>query len=163
MTSPGQRVGWGFDAHRLNDQPPTNLGGVVVSDTVGVDATSDGDVLAHALTDAILGACALGDIGQHFPSNDPRSEGADSMDLLRSAVSMARGAGFRPQHCDLTVVVQDIRVSPHRTQIADEVAAALSVPPSDVSVKATTTDGLGFIGEGDGIACVAVVTVAPLT
>ncbi len=163
--SPGEpttRVGWGFDAHRLDADPPLKLGGVVVSDSIGVSATSDGDVLAHAVTDALLGACVLGDIGKHFPSDDPASRDADSMDMLRTAAGMASAAGWRAAHVDATVVVESLRVAPHRTEIAANLAAALSLEPEAVSLKATTTDGLGFIGAGEGLAAIAVVTVAPI-
>lgn len=155
------RVGWGFDAHRLDGDPPLRLGGVVVSETFGVAATSDGDVLAHAVTDALLGACALGDIGEHFPSDDPSSANADSMAILRSAVDMALGAGWAPAHVDVTVVVELVRIAPHRTAIQERLAQVLQLDRSEVSVKATTTDGLGFIGQGEGLAAVAVLTVVP--
>lgn len=163
MTDTHTRVGWGFDAHRLGDEPPMKLGGVVVSETEGVVATSDGDVAAHALTDALMGACVLGDIGEHFPSDDPSLSGADSMFLLRQAATMATAAGFQTRHVDLTIVVESIRVAPHRDQIAANLAEALAVSRDAVSVKATTTDGLGFIGRGEGLAAVAVVTVEPRT
>lgn len=156
---PVNRVGWGFDAHRLDGRPPLKLGGVAVSDDAGVSATSDGDVLAHAVTDALLGACALGDIGEHFPSDDPSSAGADSMDLLRSVVVVAADAGWRPAHVDTTVVSQSVRVAPHREAIVTGLADALGVSSEAVSVKATTTDGLGFIGRDEGLAVVAVVSV----
>ena len=107
------RVGWGFDAHPLDGDPPLRLGGVVVSDMVGVSATSDGDVLAHAVTDALLGACVLRDIGQYFPSEDPSLLGADSMSLLAKAVTMASAAQWEPVHVDVTVVAQDVRVARH--------------------------------------------------
>lgn len=157
------RVGWGFDAHPLNDQPPLLLGGVVVSETSGVSATSDGDVLAHAVTDAILGGCVLGDIGEHFPSDDAAAEGADSMNLLRQAVTMARATGWQPTHVDVTVVVEVIRVSPHRDEIRSRLADVLAMPVENVSVKATTTDGLGFVGRDEGLAAIAVVTVEALS
>jgi 2-C-methyl-D-erythritol 2,4-cyclodiphosphate synthase len=157
--APATRVGWGFDAHRLDGQPPLKLGGVQVSDSHGVSATSDGDVLAHAVTDALMGACVLGDIGQHFPSHDPASEGADSMFLLRQAATMALADGWVTGHLDVTVVAEEVRVSPHREAIATNLADALGVHASIVSVKATTTDGLGFVGRGEGLAAVAVVTV----
>lgn len=159
--SPATRVGWGFDAHRLDGDPPLKLGGVVISDSDGVSATSDGDVLAHAVTDALLGACALGDIGDHFPSDDPALANADSMAILGSAVDMALGAGWAPAHVDVTVVVESIRVSPHRTAIQEGLAKVLHLDRSDVSVKATTTDGMGFIGQGQGLAAVAVLSVQP--
>ncbi|HSM44142.1 MAG TPA: 2-C-methyl-D-erythritol 2,4-cyclodiphosphate synthase [Acidimicrobiia bacterium] len=160
--SPGEstpRVGWGFDAHRLDGHPPLRLGGVVVSDTEGVTATSDGDVVAHAVTDALLGACVLGDLGEHFPSDDPGSRGADSMGLLGEAVAMATNSGWQTSHVDVTVVAQAIRVAPHRGKIARNLAHVLGVADDAVSVKATTTDGLGFIGEGHGLAAIAVLTV----
>lgn len=157
------RVGWGYDAHRLDGAPPLKLGGVVVSETDGVSATSDGDVLAHAVTDALLGACVLGDMGVHFPSSDADLAGADSMDLLRQATTMASGAGWRVSHGDFTVVAQSVRVAPHREAIRQSLADALGVESSVVSVKATSTDGLGFTGRGEGIAAVAVVTVTALS
>jgi 2-C-methyl-D-erythritol 2,4-cyclodiphosphate synthase len=159
---PTARVGWGFDAHVLTDEPPVILGGVVVSDTRGVEATSDGDVLAHAVIDAVLGACVLGDLGEHFPSDDPALAGADSMFLLRQAATMAVAAGFLITHIDVTVVAEDVRVAAHRNAIVASLAEALGVPPDSISVKATTTDGLGFIGRGEGLAAVAVATVTTL-
>lgn len=161
--TPATRVGWGFDAHRLDGEPPLILGGVVVSDDVGVSATSDGDVVAHAVADALLGACALGDLGSHFPSDDPASQGADSMGLLRHVVTMAVDTGWQTSHVDVTVVVESVRVAPHRGAIVSNLAATLSLDESAVSVKATTTDGLGFIGEGKGLAAIAVLSVAAPT
>jgi len=158
----GIRVGWGFDAHPLDGEPPLILGGVIVSETAGVSATSDGDVLAHSVTDAILGACALSDLGEHFPSDDPEAIDADSLDLLRQTVGMAHAAGWEIGHVDGTVVVEEVRIAPHRDQIRANLAAALGIPVSSVSVKATTTDRLGFIGRGEGLAAVAVVTVSAL-
>lgn len=155
----GLRVGWGFDAHQLGGDPPMLMGGVVVSESEGVVATSDGDLLAHAITDALMGACVLGDIGEHFPSEAPSSEDADSMSLLRQAATMALASGWQPAHLDVTVVAESVRVAPHRDQIKSNLADALDMTPADVSVKATTTDGLGFIGSGEGLAVVAVVTV----
>jgi 2-C-methyl-D-erythritol 2,4-cyclodiphosphate synthase len=136
------------------------LGGVVVSDTHGVTATSDGDVLSHAVTDAVLGACVLGDLGDHFPS-DPRFAGADSLSLLREAVGLANAAGFAITYVDTTVIAEQIRVAPHRQQIRENLADALGVSPDVISVKATSTDGLGFTGTSQGVAAVAVVTVTP--
>ena len=152
-------MGWGFDAHRLDGDPPLKLGGVVVSATHGVSATSDGDLLAHAVTDALMGAAVLGDIGEHFPSDDPLMSNVDSMFLLRQAATMATAAGWAVSHVDVTVVAEGIRVSPHREAIVANVADSLAATVSSVSVKATTTDGLGFIGRGEGLAAIAVVTV----
>ena len=159
MTS---RVGWGFDAHRLDGDPPLKLGGVIVSDSHGVSATSDGDVLAHAVTDAVMGACVLGDIGSHFPSDDPAMSGVDSMFLLRQAATMAVAQGWRVSHVDVTVIAQEVRVAPHRNEIVASLTDALAAEEGSVSVKATTTDGLGFVGSGEGLAAVAVVTVEAL-
>jgi len=156
---PGFRVGWGFDAHSFNDEPPLVLGGVTVSLDQGVSATSDGDVLAHAVTDAVLGAAVMGDIGDHFPSDDPESAGADSMAMLRKAATLALASGWKVAHVDATVVAEGVRVAPHRDAIRDELAGALGASREAVSVKATTTDGLGFTGRGEGIASLAVVTL----
>lgn len=161
--SPPTRVGWGFDVHRLDGDPPLTLGGVTVSDSVGVSATSDGDVLAHAVSDALLGACVLGDVGTHFPSDQSEHVDADSMVLLERVVAMATGTGWRSSHVDATIVAESVRVSPHRSAIADRLAGVLGLPVDAVSVKATTTDGLGFVGRDEGIAVVAVVTVESLT
>jgi 2-C-methyl-D-erythritol 2,4-cyclodiphosphate synthase len=135
---------------------------VVVSDEIGVSATSDGDVVAHAVTDALMGACVLGDIGEHFPSDDPMMDGVDSMFLLRQAATMAVAAGWKVSHLDVTVVAEEIRLAPHRNSLRENLADATAASVDAVSVKATTTDGLGFIGNGDGIAVVAVVTVDAL-
>lgn len=153
------RVGWGFDAHVLDDQPPLLLGGVTVSDEAGLVATSDGDVLAHAVSDAVLGACVLGDIGDHFPPDDPALAGADSMVMLRKVAAMAAASGFEVAHLDVTVLAEKVRVAPHREAIRAGLADALGILPALVSVKATSTDGLGFTGRSEGVAVVAVVTV----
>jgi 2-C-methyl-D-erythritol 2,4-cyclodiphosphate synthase len=159
---PTTRVGWGFDAHRLDGEPPLKLGGVIVSESEGVSATSDGDVVAHAVADALLGACVLGDLGGHFPSSDPANLGADSMVLLGRVVVLARDAGWQSVHVDVTVLAESVRVAPHRETIARNLADPLSLPLDAVSVKATTTDGLGFVGRGEGLAAMAMVTVAEL-
>jgi 2-C-methyl-D-erythritol 2,4-cyclodiphosphate synthase len=158
----GTRVGWGFDAHPLDGEPPLLLGGVIVSDSVGVSATSDGDLLAHAVIDALLGASCLGDLGEHFPPDDPDLEGADSMELLVRTVGMAAGAGWRVDHVDATVISESVRIAAFRSEIRSQLAGALELEIEAVSVKATTTDGLGFIGRGEGLAVVAVVTVGAL-
>jgi len=153
------RVGWGFDAHRLIGTGRTVLAGVVASEHQGVEATSDGDVVAHAVMDALLGAAALGDIGMHFPSDDPRWQGADSMDMLSSVREMVVAAGYRPESVDVTVVAEEVRAGPIRESMRRSLAAALQVDKATVSVKATTTDGLGFIGSGEGLAAVAVTVL----
>jgi 2-C-methyl-D-erythritol 2,4-cyclodiphosphate synthase len=155
------RAGWGIDVHRRGGPGPTLLAGVAVDSRRGVRGTSDADVLAHAVADAVLGAAALGDLGEHFPSSDPAWEGADSMDLLGRVVAMAAAAGFRVASVDATVVAEKVRVAPHREPIRTALAAVLGIDPSAVSVKATTTDGLGFLGRDDGIAALAAVVLRP--
>ena len=162
MPAAGIRVGWGYDAHPLGAEPPLILGGVPLAESAGAIATSDGDVLAHAVIDAVLGACVLADIGEHFPSSDPPLLGADSMHLLRQTVELALEAGWQVVHVDATVVVESIRIAPYRDEIRANLADSLGIDVGAVSVKATTTDGLGFIGRGEGLAAVAVVTVSAL-
>jgi 2-C-methyl-D-erythritol 2,4-cyclodiphosphate synthase len=135
------------------------LGGVVVSQDFGVEATTDGDVLSHAIIDAVLGACVLGDIGDHFPPDDSALEDADSIVLLEQTATIAMAAGFLITHVDGTVIVEKVKVAPFRAEIRAKLADALGLPIGVVSVKATTTDGLGFAGRSEGIAAVAVATV----
>jgi 2-C-methyl-D-erythritol 2,4-cyclodiphosphate synthase len=151
-------VGWGFDAHRFGGDPPLRLGGVVVAADRGLEGTSDSDVVAHAVADAVLGAAALADMGEWFPSSDPRWAGADSMEMLRTVAGRAAAEGWVPGHVDVTVVAQTVRVAPHRDTMRHNLAAALDVPVAVISVKATTSDGMGFTGRNEGIAAVAVVT-----
>ena len=153
------RVGFGVDVHAFNDEPPLLLGGVVVDETRGVDATSDGDVAMHALIDALLGAAALGDLGMHFPSSDPHWHGASSADLLTAALGLLADAGCSPAQVDITVIAQQVMVGPHRPAIRSNLAGLLGLPLDAVSVKATTTDHLGFLGAGRGIAATAIVAV----
>jgi 2-C-methyl-D-erythritol 2,4-cyclodiphosphate synthase len=129
----------------------------------GLLATSDGDVAAHAMADALLGAAALADLGELFPSSDPQWEGAESMSLLAEVVRLAREQGWVSAHVDLTVVAQSVRVAPHRAAMRRSLAEVLGVAEEVVSVKATTTDHMGSIGRDEGVAAVAVVTVVPAT
>jgi 2-C-methyl-D-erythritol 2,4-cyclodiphosphate synthase len=149
------RVGNGFDAHQFSSTGSVILGGVVVDDTRGVEATSDGDVLAHAVADALLGAAAVGDLGDLFPSSDPAWADAHSMTLLSTVVRRLGGLGYRVTSVDVTVIAETVRVSPHRAAIRANLATALELSGDAVSVKATTTDGLGFIGRDEGIAALA--------
>jgi 2-C-methyl-D-erythritol 2,4-cyclodiphosphate synthase len=149
------RVGWGFDAHRFSPQGEIRLGGVVVDASRGIDATSDGDVLAHALTDALLGAAALGDLGSFYPSSDPQWTDADSMAILADAVRRVAGVGLVPYQIDVTVVAELVRVAPHREAIRQSLAEVLGLELTEVSVKATSTDQLGFLGRDQGLAVVA--------
>lgn len=153
------RVGWGFDAHRFDEHPPLILGGVVISEQRGVAATSDGDVVVHAVIDGLLGGAALGDIGSFFPSSDSRWHGVDSFEMLSRILTEVSAAGWRATFVDVTIVAETVRVSGHRHAIRSKLAAALGLEPGSVSVKATSTDGLGFIGRDEGIAATAVVTM----
>lgn len=153
------RVGWGFDAHQLNDQGPLLLGGITVSQDVGVVATSDGDVALHALTDALLGAAALGDIGMHFPSSDPRWEDANSGIFVAAAVEMVSSKGLVVEAVDVTIICEEIRVGPHRDLMRASIGELVGIATDRVSVKATTTDGLWFTGSKRGLAATAVVSL----
>ncbi len=153
------RVGWGIDAHRFGD-PPLLLAGVVVDRDRGLAGTSDADVVAHAVADALLGAAALGDLGAHFPSSDPRWHGADSMALLQTVVEIVTEAGFRPEFVDVTVIGETVKVAPHRETIRAALSKVLGLATEAVSVKATTTDGMGFLGRDEGMAAVAVAVLS---
>lgn len=150
------RTSWGFDAHQFGGRPPVRLGGVIVDANRGIEATSDGDLVAHAVADALLAVAGLGDLGTVFPSDDPQWAGADSMNLLRGVV--ARCATVSIDFLDVTVIAQDVRIAPHRDAMRDRLAAVLGIDPSRVAVKATTTDHMGAIGAGEGIAAAAVIT-----
>jgi 2-C-methyl-D-erythritol 2,4-cyclodiphosphate synthase len=155
----GPRVGFGYDAHRFGGEGPVILAGVSIEHGSGVIGTSDSDVASHAVCDALLGAGALGDIGEFFPSDDQRWHGAASLEFVSACGNMVRESGFEIGNLDVTVIVQSIRVSPHRQAMRENLAAALSLPIDDVSVKATTTDGLGWIGADEGLAAHAVVVI----
>jgi len=154
--SGAMRVGHGFDAHRLVEGRPFVLGGVRIPFERGPLGHSDGDALAHALADAILGACALGDLGAHFPDTDPRWKDADSLELLAACAELARGAGYAIGNVDVTVVVQAPRLAPHLAAIRSRLAETLRIDPANVSVKAKSSEGMGYTGDGTGIAAYAV-------
>jgi len=153
------RVGWGVDAHRFSVDGRVLLAGIVADPTRGVEATSDGDVAAHAVVDALLGAAALGDIGVFYPSDDLRWTGADSMAMLADAAGRVVGSGFSISSVDLTVVSETVRVDPIREEMRSALAATLQIPFEAVSVKATTSDGLGFTGRDEGLAALAVAVL----
>lgn len=155
------RAGWGFDAHRFAAHGTTVLCGVAVDHDRGIDSTSDGDVAVHALIDALLGAAGMGDIGSHFPSDDPAMQGADSMQLLRQVVELLGAAGYSVGNADVTIISQSVRISPHREQMRAAVAVALGVDVDAVSVKGTTTDGLGDLGSDEGLAAAAIASIYP--
>jgi 2-C-methyl-D-erythritol 2,4-cyclodiphosphate synthase len=150
------RVGTGFDAHALEDGVPLVLGGVRIEHPRGLAGHSDGDVLAHALTDAVLGAAGLEDIGALFPSGDPALSGADSLELLAQAWERVRAHGWQMANADVVLVGEQPRLAPHRDEVRRRLAEALDVEPERVAVRATTTDGLGFTGRGEGLAAQAV-------
>ena len=150
------RIGQGFDVHAFGDGDHVVLGGVRIAHDRGVFAHSDGDVAIHALCDAILGALALGDIGVHFPPSDPRWKGADSRTFLRHCTGLIGERGWRVGNCDVTVVCERPKVAPHAAAMRANLAADLGIDIDSVSVKATTSEKLGFTGRGEGIAAQAV-------
>jgi 2-C-methyl-D-erythritol 2,4-cyclodiphosphate synthase len=150
------RIGHGFDAHRLVEGRPFVLGGIEIPFERGPLGHSDADVLAHAISDALLGACALGDLGKHFPDTDERWKGADSMRLLAACADMVRERGYTVGNLDATIVVQAPKLAPHLERIRASVAAVLRIETDAVSVKAKTSEGMGYTGDGTGIAAYAV-------
>jgi 2-C-methyl-D-erythritol 2,4-cyclodiphosphate synthase len=153
------RVGIGVDAHALAEGVPLVLGGVEFPGQPGLVGHSDGDVIAHALIDAILGAAGLSDIGWVFPSDDPQWKGASSLDLLRRAYGLVREAGYELVNADCVLVGERPRVAPVRDQMRSRLAEAMGVEVDRIAVRATTTDGLGFTGRGEGLAATAVALV----
>jgi 2-C-methyl-D-erythritol 2,4-cyclodiphosphate synthase len=150
------RVGTGFDAHAFENGVPLVLGGVRIDHPRGMSGHSDGDVLAHALTDAVLGAAGMEDIGALFPSGDPALAGADSIELLREAWRRVRDAGWELENADVVLIGEEPRLAPHRDAMRARLADALGVVAERVAVRATTTDGLGFTGRREGLAAQAV-------
>ena len=150
------RIGHGYDVHRLTAGRPLILGGITVPSETGLDGHSDADVLSHAIIDALLGAAALGDIGQHFPDTDAEWKGADSIDLLTAVVSLLTEAGYQVGNVDATVVLQRPKLRPHIDAMRQRLADALGIEVGRVSVKATTGEGMGFVGTGEGAAAHAV-------
>jgi 2-C-methyl-D-erythritol 2,4-cyclodiphosphate synthase len=155
------RVGIGYDSHRFVDGRPLVLGGITIPHARGLSGHSDADAVAHALTDAILGAAAAGDIGQLFPDTDPRWKDANSMELLRTAHELVRGRGYALAQADLTIITEQPKLSPHLGAMAVRLAEHLGARPGAVSLKAKTNEGMGFIGRGEGIAVIAVATLEP--
>ena len=151
------RIGHGFDVHAFGGGDHVMLGGVRVPHARGVLAHSDGDVAVHALCDAMLGALALGDIGRHFPPSDARWKGADSLQLLAHCTALVRGRGYALANADVTIVCEQPKLAPHIEAMRARLASALECEADAVSVKATTSEGLGFAGRGEGIAALAVV------
>lgn len=150
------RIGQGYDVHRLTEGRDFIIGGVKIPYEKGLLGHSDADVLVHAVMDALLGAAALGDIGQHFPDTDPAYKGISSIELLKHVGALLDKHGFVIENIDSTIIAQRPKLAPYRPQMAENIAAALKLPVSRVSVKATTEEGLGFTGTGEGISCQAI-------
>lgn len=162
MSVPAMRIGQGYDVHPFTDDPARRLviGGVEFPHERGLAGHSDADVLAHAVTDALLGAAGLGDIGQHFPDTDPQWAGADSLRLLASAVADVRAAGWSPQNVDCTVVLESPKLAPRRAAMQDRLSEVVGAP---VTVKGKRAEGLGALGRREGIACLAVALLTKTT
>jgi len=156
------RIGFGYDAHRLVTGRDLIIGGVNIPYDLGLQGHSDADVLIHAVCDALLGAAGLGDLGRHFPDTDPELEGVSSVVILKRVAGMIRNEGFELQNLDTTVVTELPKLAPYIETMIATIADALEVNPRQVSVKATTTEGMGFTGRGEGMAAyaVAALTVA---
>jgi 2-C-methyl-D-erythritol 2,4-cyclodiphosphate synthase len=153
------RVGIGYDSHRFAEGGPLVLGGLEIQSDVHLAGHSDGDAIAHAITDAILGAAALGDIGAMFSDQDPANKGADSLKMLFAAVKRLHKAGFAPRNVDVTVIAERPKIGPHRDAMREALARVLEIGPEFVSVKGKTNEGMGWIGRGEGLACIAVATI----
>lgn len=156
------RIGQGYDAHRFAEGRRLVLGGVDIPHHLGLLAHSDGDVLIHALCDALLGGAGLGDIGRHFPDSSDEYKDIDSRILLRNVVALIQRNGLGLENADMTIVAQQPRLAPHIETMRRHLAEDLRVDPGQVNVKATTTEGMGFAGRGEGIACYAVVLLTSL-
>jgi 2-C-methyl-D-erythritol 2,4-cyclodiphosphate synthase len=153
------RIGFGYDVHAFAPGRPLRLGGIPVEHTQGLAGHSDADVLIHAICDALLGAAALRDIGHHFPDTDPALEHIDSTILLKQTLHLLRHAGYEVGNIDATIVAQQPRLSPHIPQMQQTLAQIMNIPPADISIKATTTEHLGFAGRSEGIATYAVALI----
>ena len=153
------RTGIGYDSHRFAPGGPLTLGGIRIPSDVHLHGHSDGDAIAHAVTDAILGAAALGDIGALFADTDPANAGRDSIEMLELAMQQLRAAGWRVHQLDVVVIAETPKIASHRDAMRDRVAAAVGLTRADVSIKGKTNEGMGFIGRGEGIACMATATI----
>jgi len=153
------RVGVGYDSHRFAPGRPLKLGGVLIPSDVGLLGHSDADAICHAVTDAILGAAGLGDIGEMFPDTDPANKDRDSIKMLEAAVKRIATGGYRVNQVDVTVVAESPRIAPHREKIRARLASALGIDSASVSVKGKSNEGMGWIGRKEGLACIAVATL----
>jgi 2-C-methyl-D-erythritol 2,4-cyclodiphosphate synthase len=153
------RVGIGYDSHRFEPPGPMVLGGVSIPSKYHLHGHSDGDAIAHALTDAILGAAGAGDIGQLFPDTDPTNKNRNSLEMLRMAVERVNAAGWRVSQVDVVVVTEQPKIGPHREEMRVALAKVLGVKPPEVSIKGKTNEGMGWIGRGEGLGCMVVATL----
>ena len=153
------RIGIGYDAHRLTRERPLMLGGVQIPSEQGLEGWSDADVVVHAIIDALLGAAALGDIGSHFPANDPAYEGISSIVLLSRTANLLKEHGWRVGNIDATIIAERPLIHPFADQMSQNISQALSISKNQVGIKATTTEGLGFTGRAEGIAAYSVALV----
>jgi 2-C-methyl-D-erythritol 2,4-cyclodiphosphate synthase len=156
---PAVRTGIGYDSHRFAAGGPLVLGGVRIPADVHLHGHSDGDAIAHAITDAVLGAASAGDIGAMFPDTDPAHRGGDSIEMLRAAVARVHALGWHVSNVDVTVIAERPRIAPHRDAMRERLAGALGVGAEVVSVKGKTNEGMGALGRGEGLACMAVATL----
>ena len=153
------RVGNGYDSHRFDAAAPLVLGGVTIRNHAGLAGHSDGDAVAHAVIDAVLGAASCGDVGSHFPPTDEKWKGADSIELLEKAMELVRTRGWRVSNVDVTVICESPKIRPHADGMRARLAGALGVSPERVSIKGKTNEGMGWIGAGEGIAVHAVALI----
>lgn len=153
------RVGIGYDSHRFTEGRPLILGGVSIPHDKGLHGHSDADAVCHAITDALLGAAALGDIGSHFPPSDDRWKNADSIDLLQQAHALVRDAKYRIHNIDVTVICEAPKIGPHVAAMREKLARALNIDIRQISIKGKTNEGMGWIGRGEGIAAIATVLI----
>ena len=159
---PAVRVGIGYDSHRFAPPGPLILGGVPIPSDMHLEGHSDGDAVAHAITEAILGAAGAGDIGEMFSDRDPANEGKDSLEMLGAAVEKVRALGWTAHQIDVTIIAERPRISSHREMMKLRLAPVLSVDVEAVSIKGKTNEGMGWIGRGEGIACIAVATICSI-
>ena len=157
------RIGQGYDVHRLEKGRELWLGGVLIPHSLGLSGHSDADVLLHAICDAVLGAAGAGDIGHHFPDSDPAHRGRSSREFLKIVGEIAKAGGWSVSNIDATIIAQKPKLSPYVTQMCGNVAADLNLSPTQVNIKATTTEGLGFVGREEGIAAMAVAMLTSET
>ncbi len=160
MTAAMARTGIGYDSHRFGDGGPMRLGGIDIPAAMHCAGHSDGDAICHAVTDALLGATGLGDIGELFPDTDPANKGKDSIVMLQAAFGRVQAAGYVVHNVDITVIAQQPKIGPHRQAIRERLASVLGMSSADVFVKGKTNEGMGWIGRGEGLAVIAVATVS---